>query len=110
MSGLSTVVHLENEGGRRSGHDRRGFLPRRCILEKRAGQDRRMGLDRRIGKEDFVNIFEPKRNTDGSVEFLRSVRGLFEGICICLLLWGAIIIFIDFIFGRIILTSIGSPQ
>ena len=98
MWSLNTLDHLENKRGRRSGHDRRGFLPRRCILEKRSGQDRRVGLDRRIGKEDLVNKFEPKRKTGEFVEFPRIVRDLIEGICLCLLLWGLTIISIHYVF------------
>lgn len=113
MSGLGTIGHLQNKGCRRLGHDRRGFLPRRCMLEKRSGIDRRIDPGKRIGK-DPLDIFEPKRKTDESVEFpSRSVRELLEAVCICLLLWGVMIISIDISFERItsiILTSVGSPR
>ena len=93
--------HPENKEDRRLGHDRRGFLPRRCILEKRSGQGRRIGLDRQIGKEDLVDISEPKEKTDEFVEFRRIARDLIRGICICLLLWWAIIISIDSIWPKV---------
>ena len=104
MDDINALAHMENKGGRRSGHDRREFSASRCIPEKRTGRDRR------TGREDFVNIIELEMNTDESLGFLRSVRGLFEAICICLLLWGLIIISIDFIFARIISTFVGGLQ
>ena len=93
--------HPENKEDRRLGHDRREFLPRRCILEKRSGQDRRIGLDRQIGKEDLVDISEPKKKTDEFVECRRIAKDLIRGICICLLLWWAIIISIDSIWPKV---------
>jgi len=107
MWGLNTD-RFEDRGGRRSGLDRRSVFTPSRIREKRSWQDRRMGQDRRIGKEDLVVIFKPKRKTDEFVEIPRSVRDFIEGICISLLLLGAIIISIDHIFERIIIASIGA--
>ena len=101
MWSLSVMDHPENKEDRRLGHDRREFLPRRCILEKRSGQDRRIGLDRQIGKEDLVDISEPKKKTDEFAEFRRIAKDLIRGICICLLLWWAIIISIDSIWPKV---------
>jgi len=100
MESLHAVVTLEDQGGRRSVLDRRSFFTPECILERRSRQDRRSGLDRRIEKEDFVNIFEPKRKTVEYVEFLGCLRGLFHGICFSSLLWGIMIISIVFIGKR----------
>ena len=101
------TTRLEDRGGRRSGLDRRSFFTPSRILEKRSGHDRRTGQDRRIGKEDLVIIFKPKRSTDGPIEFSRAARDLIEWVLVYLLLWGAIILSIDYIFERII-TSNGS--
>ena len=101
------TIRLEDRGGRRSGRDRRSFFAPSRVLERRTGQDRRMHLDRRIGKEDLVIIFKPKRSTDGPIEFSRAARDLIEWVLVYLLLWGAIILSIDYIFERII-TSNGS--
>jgi hypothetical protein len=56
MKSLYAVVTLEDQGGRRS------------------GLDRRSGLERRIRKEDFTNLMvsvKPKRKTDVYIEALR---------------------------------------
>ncbi len=42
---------LRDNGGRRSGVDRRHFLYTGHIPERRAGEDRRSRLDRRCGKD-----------------------------------------------------------
>jgi len=100
MKDLHAGVLLKDNGGRRTGLDRRIFFARGCISEKRSGQERRISLDRRIRREDFTNLmfsFEPKRRTDEYVEFFGSVGGLFRGICFGALFWEIIIISIAFI-------------
>ena len=94
MWGLNAVVLIEDNGGRRSGFDRRCSFAPRCIPEKRFGQDRRMGLDRRIRKEDFTNLMvslEPKRDTDRYIELLKIRRMFFFGPPLGLLMWAIII-------------------
>ena len=92
MGNLIDVVFVEDNGGRRSGLDRRSlWIPGYCP-ERRSGQDRRGGLERRSGKASFLDLPEPKRKTDEYVEFVGSIRGLFQGICFGALLWEIIII------------------
>jgi hypothetical protein len=104
MKSLHAVVTLEDQGGRRSGLDRRSFFTPECILERRSVQDRRSGLERRIRKEDFTNLMvslKPKRKRDVYIEALRIRRMLFFCPPLGLLMW-AIIISIACTFLRVI--------
>ena len=97
MESLHAVVILEDQGGRRSGLDRRSFFTPQCILERRSVQYRRSGLERRIRKEDFTNLMvslEPKRETDFYIEALRFRRMLFFCPILSLLMWAIIILII----------------
>ena len=97
MGNLRDVVFIEDNGGRRSGLDRRSlWIPGYCP-ERRSGQDRRGGLERRSGKASFLDLPEPKRKTDTDIEFLGTVGGLFRGVCWGALLWGITIMLITFI-------------
>jgi len=44
-------IRLRDNGGRRSGIDRRRFLYTDHIPERRAGEERRRGVDRRCGED-----------------------------------------------------------
>ncbi len=97
MRDIYVAAAIKDRGGRRSGIDRRMFwMPAYCP-ERRSGQDRRGGLERRSGKDDFLYIFEPRREADAYIEFFRTVRGLFWGVSLGSLLWGITIILITFI-------------
>ena len=103
MRDLQEVV-LGDNGGRRSGLDRRSFFAPECIPEKRSGQDRRAGLERRIRKEDFTNLMvslEPKRKTDIYIEGIRIGRMFFFCPLLSLLMWAIIISSVS-IFLRVI--------
>ena len=92
MRDLHEVVVIEDNGGRRSGLDRRRvWIPAYCP-DRRSGQDRRGGLVRRSGKASFLDLPEPKRKMDTYIEFLGTIKGLFYGVCLGALLWGIIII------------------
>ena len=94
MRDLRDVALVKDNGGRRSGLDRRMlWIPAYCP-ERRSGQDRRGGLERRNGKASFLDSPEPKRRTDTYIEFLGTVRGLFYGVCLGALLWGITIMLI----------------
>jgi hypothetical protein len=97
MRDLRNVVFVEDNGGRRSGLDRRRLWIPAYYPERRSGQDRRNGLERRSGKASFLDLPEPKRKTDTYIEFLGTVRGLFFGVCLGALLWGITIMLITFI-------------
>ena len=104
MESLHAVVILEDQGGRRSGLDRRSFFTPQCILERRSVQYRRSGLERRIRKEDFTNLMvslKPKRKWDVYIEALRIRRMLFFCPPLGLLMW-AIIISLALTFLRVI--------
>ena len=104
MWGLNAVVLTEDNGGRRSGFDRRSSFAPGCIPEKRFGQDRRMDLDRRIRREDFTNLMvslAPKRDTDRYIELLRIRRMFFFCPLLSLLMWAIIISSVS-IFLRVI--------
>ncbi len=92
MVDACVMSDLTDRGGRRTGGDRRTVCISGYGIERRSGKDRRMGMERRGGKGDFARLFEPRRRTDEYVEFLGSVRGLFQGICFGALLWEIIII------------------
>jgi hypothetical protein len=51
VSNSPTVKELRDNGGRRSGIDRRQFSYSDHIPERRSSQERRSGLDRRSGLE-----------------------------------------------------------
>ena len=55
MSGSRMEQDLRDNGGRRSGVDRRKFSYTGHIPERRAGEDRRRRIDRRCG-EDRRNV------------------------------------------------------
>ena len=97
MRDLQEVVLVEDNGGRRSGLDRRGLLIPAYCPERRSAQNRRGGLERRSGKASFLGSPEPKRRTDTHIEFLGTVRGLFWGVTVGSLLWGITILSIIFI-------------
>jgi len=56
--GESTPVFMQDNGGRRSGGERRQFSYLVHIPECRSGKDRRSGIDRRIG---IGTILDSKR-------------------------------------------------
>jgi hypothetical protein len=85
---------IEDRGGRRLGIDRRQSPIVDLNPEWRSGEDRRSGVDRRSGKEDVSNFVEFRRRIDAYIEFLRTQKGLFWGICCGLSLWGLIILII----------------
>ena len=104
MRNLHSVVSIEDNGGRRSGLDRRSFFAPESIPEKRSGQDRRSGLDRRIRKVDFTNLtvsLEPKRKTDVYIEDSRIGREFLFAPLLSLLMWAIIIYFVS-IFLKVI--------
>jgi hypothetical protein len=83
-------VGIADNGGRRTGDDRRkvsvlGFLP-----ERRAGQDRRIYQDRR-SIIDEGNVAFLRRNTDRYMEFANTQKGLLYGLLLSIPLWGLII-------------------
>ena len=97
MGNLRKVVLIEDDGGRRSGLDRRRLGILAYCPERRSGQDRRGGLERRSGKASFLDLPEPKRRTDTYIELLGTIRGLFWGVSLGSLLWGITIMLIIFI-------------
>ena len=97
MSDLRKVAFMEDNGGRRSGLDRRRvWIPAYCP-ERRSAQNRRGGLERRSGKASFLDSPEPKRKTDTYIEVSDTVRGLFYGVSLGGLLWGITLMLIIFI-------------
>jgi len=97
MRDIYVAAAIKDRGGRRSGIDQRTFWIHAFCPERRSGQDRRGGLERRSGREDFLNSFDPRRETDAYIEFFGTVRGLFWGICLGSSLWGIMIMLITFI-------------
>lgn len=62
MNESTIEARLNDNGGRRSGVDRRQFSYTDHIPERRAGEDRRSGFDRRSGLEPTDNLESiPKR-------------------------------------------------
>ena len=51
VSNSPVEIRLRDNGGRRSGIDRRRFLYTDHIPERRAGEERRRGVDRRSGED-----------------------------------------------------------
>ena len=94
MWGLNAVVLIEDNGGRRSGFDRRSSFAPRCIPERRFWQERHINLDRRIRKEDFTNLvvsLRPKRKTDVYIEVPGLRRMFFSCPLLSLLSWAIMI-------------------
>ena len=92
MVDVYDAAGIKDRGGRRLGFDRRRVsIPAYCP-DTRVEQDRRGSLDRRSGKNESLTLFVPKRGTDRYIEWFRTVRGLFWGVCFGSLLWGIIII------------------
>jgi hypothetical protein len=67
MNASNIIWELIDNGGRRSGIDRRYFsysdhIPeRRNIQDRRACEERRSGLDRRLIQEQTTNMMDEKR-------------------------------------------------
>ena len=61
MTILDKVHNIRDNGGRRSGFERREFSYSGYIPERREHQDRRSGMDRRDGTDRRVN--EPVNKT-----------------------------------------------
>ena len=103
--GSSDIIQiLEDNGGRRSGNDRRSFKAHISILQMRSGIDRRRGKDRRRGVSQN-NPFHSRRLIDKeekkeaikAVQRQRRSKRLFFGLLFCLLLCALISIVVTFI-------------
>jgi hypothetical protein len=68
MNATNIVWELRDNGGRRSGIERRYFsysdhIPeRRNSTERRSREDRRSGSDRRYHEANLINMIDEKRN------------------------------------------------
>ena len=100
MRSLNAAVDLVDNGGRRTGTDRRRVSIPAYGPETRSRQDRRGGLERRRGKDDLLILLDPKRGSDRYIEWFRSITGLFCGVCFGSVLWGIMIVSVVFIGGR----------
>ena len=99
MRSLNAAVDLVDNGGRRTGTDRRRVSIPAYGPETRSRQDRRGGQERRRGKSNLI-LLHPKRGTDRYMEWFRTIRGLFWGVCFGSLVWGIIIVSIVLIRAR----------
>ena len=84
------TVEVPDNGGRRTGMDRRrvstpGFYP-----DRRSGQDRRADQDRRSGV-DPDHITCPKRHSDRYMEFANTQKGMLWAFLLSLPLWALIV-------------------
>jgi hypothetical protein len=84
------TVEVPDNGGRRTGMDRRrvsidGFAP-----DRRSGQDRRADQDRR-SRVDPENVPYLKRNCDRYMEFANTQKGVLWAFLLSLPLWALII-------------------
>jgi hypothetical protein len=71
------LPHLPDNGGRRSGIERRRFQYTSHIPERRCGNDRRSGLDRRSGIER--RTVDRRQGIESRINFLiKSVPDSFE--------------------------------
>jgi hypothetical protein len=103
--GSSDIIQiLKDNGGRRSGNDRRSSKTHISILEMRSGIDRRNGKDRRHGVSQN-NPFhsrrwidkEEKKETIEAVQRQRRNKRLFFRLIFCLLLCALISMVVTFI-------------
>ena len=88
-----SIFSLKDQGGRRSGIDRRKFFAPEFGLERRSGQDRRSNRERRSGK-GLIDVSCLKRGTDRYVEFANTQKGLSLAFLLSLPIWALIIFMI----------------
>ena len=70
MGDSHVLFSMSDNGGRRSGIERRRFAYSEHVPERRSGEERRTGLDRRGGKERRSSLDRrggPERRTENSV-------------------------------------------
>mgnify|MGYP007030175271 CR=1 FL=1 len=84
------AVGVPDNGGRRTGVDRRRVFTPGFYPDRRSGRDRRAEPDRR-SRLDPESIPYPKRNSDRYLEFANTQRGLLWGILLSLPVWGLIL-------------------
>lgn len=64
MGDFMDAIRLRDNGGRRTGLDRRQFSYSGYLPERRSGKDRRLQLDRRKARFSNIPVFiEPKAET-----------------------------------------------
>jgi len=88
-----SILSLKDQGGRRSGIDRRKFLAPEFVPERRSGQDRRSNQERRNGR-DLIEVGCLKRGTDRYAEFANTQKGLSLAFLLSLPIWALIVFMI----------------
>ena len=88
-----SIFGIKDQGGRRSGMDRRKSLVPEFAPERRSGQDRRSNQERRSGR-DLIEGSYLKRGTDRYEEFANTQRGLSLAFLLSLPIWALIIFMI----------------
>jgi hypothetical protein len=87
------IPDIRDQGGRRSGLERRkNFIPR-YKPERRSGQDRRKSQERR-NRYDPEAVSYLKRSMDRYMEYANTHKGMAYGLLLSLPIWVAIILFI----------------
>ncbi len=90
MGDKYSTYGIGDNGGRRSGKDRRKLTKLEHMIDRRSGQDRRNNLERRTGRH-WENLLHLKRNTDTYMEFANTQKGLMLGILLSVPVWALII-------------------
>jgi len=93
MRNAILIPDIGDQGGRRSGTERRkNFIPG-YNSERRSGQDRRKSLER-INRNDPGAVSYLERSLDGYMESVNSFKGMTYGLLLSLSIWAAIILFV----------------
>jgi hypothetical protein len=89
----NSIPVVIDQGGRRSGIERRKICIPGCEPERRSGQDRRKCQERR-------NQYDPgaagylKRSMDRYMEYANTHKGMAYGLLLSLPIWAAVILFV----------------
>ena len=93
MRDANSILDISDQGGRRSGIERRkNFIPR-YKPERRSGQDRRKSQERR-NRYDPGAVSYLKRSMDRYMEYANTHKGIAYGLLLSLTIWAAITLFI----------------
>ena len=93
MLDVYSIARKKNNGGRRSGIDRRKLFIPEFTPDRRSNEDRRSSQDRRNARS-LAEVSNPKRGTDRYAEFVNTQKGILVAILLSFPIWALIIFMI----------------